>query len=211
MSPPFCSLLVWLSWRFVNFIDIFVEAAFGLINFLYYSYFQFHYFWPSLLSPSLFLIILYFHRYLYYFLPSCCFVFIFCSFSPQFLDCWFDTFLLFTYMPLMIHICIEFSSVSPKHCFSYIPQILRYYFHFPAFQNFLIFTETASLTHGYLQFEALFVFGFGRATWLVIEPGPSAVREQSPNHWITRKFPIYKLKLKVFLSIWGVFQITFCY
>ena len=119
--------------------------------------------------------------------------------------------LLFTYMPLMIHICIEFSSVSPKHCFSYIPQILRYYFHFPAFQNFLIFTETASLTHGYLQFEALFVFGFGRATWLVIEPGPSAVREQSPNHWITRKFPIYKLKLKVFLSIWGVFQITFCY
>ena len=98
--------------------------------------------------------------------------------------------LLFTYMPLMIHICIEFSSVSPKHCFSYIPQILRYYFHFPAFQNFLIFTETASLTHGYLQFEALFVFGFGRATWLVIEPGPSAVREQSPNHWITRKFPI---------------------
>ena len=128
-----------------------------MINFLCYSYFQFHWFlaffvisicifdyslflYLSLLFPPLLLLCVYF-----------------LLLSPLFLDCWFDTFLLFTYMHLMIHICIEFSSISPKHCFSCIPQILRYYFHFPSFQNFLIFIETSSLTHGYLQFEAVFV------------------------------------------------------
>ena len=34
----------------------------------------------------------------------------------------------------------------------------------------------------------IFFFFFRCAAWLV-EPGPSAVKERSPNHWTAREFP----------------------
>ena len=68
-----------------------------------------------------------------------------------------------------------------------------------------------------LMFEPFlffFVFFFGWTAWLSgsqpgIEPGPSAVKAQSPNHWAAREFPEHSW-YNVTYKLGGVFFFTFC-
>ena len=44
-----------------------------------------------------------------------------------------------------------------------------------------------------------------------IEPAPSAVKAQSPNHWTDREFPVCTLKKLVSFSQHNYFEISPCY
>ena len=64
----------------------------------------------------------------------------------------------------------------------------------------------------YSKYTCNFFFFFGCTTWSVgswVEPGPSAVRTQSLNHWATREF-LYKFFSKR-LKLYIVFSLSSCF